>query len=125
MTTLLNETHLPEYQGVIRSIVLVDDRLIKVLFNFWGEDEADIAFSKAYPDAKTAEESVARFLSQSKRLPMAMPGNSSTEAARNIVASKKIFFKELLKNNIALPDNGQGYDFHGDIEYITMIIDYL
>jgi len=36
MTTLVSETYLPEYEGVIRSIVLIDSRLINVLFNLWG-----------------------------------------------------------------------------------------
>jgi len=89
MTTLISETYLPEYEGVIRSIVLIDSRLINVLFNLWGENEADITFSKTCPDTKAAEESVARFLSQSESLPIAMPGNTSAGAADNVATSKK------------------------------------
>ena len=103
----------------------MDDRLVKILFSFWGESEPGIAFSKMYPNTQAAKESIARFLSQIESIPMAMPGNSSAEAVDNIIASKKLFFKELLNNTIPLPDNGQGFDFHGDRDHISMILDCL
>jgi hypothetical protein len=111
--------YLNKYYGVYRDIFLVDKKAI-ITFNAFMNDELDITFEKVYPGEQDAIKSVKAFLAQ--QVQPAPKIGYSEESVKKINEAILSLFKDVVNSQVELPDNGAGYIYVGDLNYINDLL---
>lgn len=117
----LNKKSLEKYPLSIRTISLKDNNIVIVDFQFVDDLDMCITFTKEYDNNNTAIESINFFLKNEKRNftnhSIEIPDFESV-----VKKSKKSLFKDVIEEKIELPDQGSGYEFLGDKNYLGNIL---
>lgn len=111
--------YINKYYGVYRDIFL-DDKKAIITFNAFMNDQLNITFEKEYPGEQDAMNNLKTFLAQQVQ-PAPVIGYSE-ESVNMINQAILSLFKDIVNNQVELPDNGEGYTYVGDLNYINDLL---
>jgi hypothetical protein len=111
--------YLNKYYGVYRDIVLLDKK-VTIRFNAFMNDQLNITFEKVYPGEQDALDSVNAFIAQ--QVQNAPKISYSEESVEKINQSVLSLLKDVVDRQVELPDNGEGYTYVGDLNYINDLL---
>ena len=111
--------YLNKYYGVYRDIILLDKKAI-IRFNAFMNDQLDITFEKIYPGDQDAINSINAFVAQ--QVQDAPKISYSEESVKKINQAVLALFKDVVDGKVELPDNGEGYTYVGDLNYINDLL---
>jgi hypothetical protein len=117
--TIEEGKYINKYYGVYRDIFL-DDKKAIITFNAFMNDQLDITFEKVYPGEQDAMNSLKAFLAQQVQPPPKV--SYSEESVKKINQSILSLLKDVVDRQVELPDNGEGYTYVGDINYINDLL---
>jgi hypothetical protein len=111
--------YLNKYYGVYRDIIVLDKKAT-ISFNAFMNDQLDFTFEKVYPSEQDAINSVNAFIAQ--QVKDAPKISYSEESVKKINQSILSLLKDIVERQVELPDNGEGYTYVGDLNYINDLL---
>ena len=111
--------YLNKYYGVYRDIVVLDKKAT-ISFNAFMNDQLNFTFEKVYQSDQDAINSVNAFIAQ--QVQNAHKISYSEESVKKINQAILSLLKDVVDRQVELPDNGEGYTYVGDLNYINDLL---
>jgi hypothetical protein len=111
--------YLNKYYGVYRDIVVLDKKAT-ISFNAFMNDQLDITFEKVYQSDQDAINSVNAFIAQ--QVQNSPKISYSEESVKKINLAILSLLKDVVGRQVELPDNGEGFTYVGDLNYINDLL---
>ena len=111
--------YLNKFYGVYRDIVVLNKKAT-IRFNAFMNDQLDITFEKVYQSDQDAINSVNAFIAQ--QVQNAPKVSYSEESVKKINQAILSLLKDVVDRQIELPDNGEGYTYVGNLNYINDLL---
>ncbi|EOA4404558.1 hypothetical protein [Citrobacter amalonaticus] len=122
MKIVLERREIKEHPLIEREIVVDDNKLI-VSFSLIDDPNLELSYHKFFPSNKDAIYSAEKFIAREKINTINYASYPDLDSfSRQQMVSKKKLLEDVVNNNIKLPDEGYGFVYDGDFEYISIVL---
>lgn len=125
MRITLNTQDSKTYPLAIRTVSLKNESKVIIEFEFLDDLDTSISYEKEYRNKDLAIDSVDVFLKREKEHLVNANIGQIKDFKSEVKNSKLKLFNDVISKKVPLPDNGEGYIYLGDENYLSQVMQNL